>query len=640
MATREIRVRKSLYELQDAYRSGNKKPLETLMRAWKGIKELPPNDPRSFFSLGGLHGEPFRGAGWGSSAYWGGYCNHGNVLFPTWHRVYLLKLEEALRTIPGCEDVTLPFWDECSDESVKNGIPWALTQKEFELDGVTIPNPLRSFVFPKGIRDRLSPIPDADYSKPQGYETVRYPLSGLVGTEADQKATALHNAQYPDYDTNVKLLNENVVNWLGSQIIVGGRPIPTNVKAAYVRCLNAPNYTAFSNTTSSRQWNDDLDGGQPRVTALESPHNAIHLAVGGFSLPSQGDFDAIEGANGDMGENDTAGLDPIFFFHHCFVDYVFWLWQKKHGSTFALTIIDQYPGTNTVDNQGPTPGMAPNSWLTVTSPLNPFTLTEDGQARAYTSKDCAHVEEQLGYTYGPGSLDALAAPATADALRPDDVADVLRVSGINRGAISGSFVIAAFAMIDGKKTLVGAEAVLSRWNVQGCANCQTHLEAAAHLPLRGFAPGALTAESVEVELRTRKQSAQSAQGPLSLAVVRKPVFFEVLRARGYKPTADQFPAVGHRYFVDFRAFRVQLYFASETSLTYTGVKPDGSLGGSQTVAIKVEAIGDQVFLVTWQEPDKTTVVHVEDYKHHTIVTNITNPDLSFQQYHGTFEQLS
>ena len=101
-----------------------------------------------------------------------------------------------------------------------------------------------------------------------------------------------------------------------------------------------------------------------------------------------------------------------------------------------------------------------------------------------------------------------------------------------------------------------------------------------------------------------------------------------------------FPAVGHRYFVDFQAFQVQLFFASETSLTYTGVNADGSLGGSATVTIKVEAIGDQLFLVTWQESDKTTVVHIEDYKHRTIITNITNPDLSFEQYHGTFKQLS
>lgn len=102
----------------------------------------------------------------------------------------------------------------------------------------------------------------------------------------------------------------------------------------------------------------------------------------------------------------------------------------------------------------------------------------------------------------------------------------------------------------------------------------------------------------------------------------------------------EFPAVGHRYLVDFVAFRVELYFSSLTSLTYTGVAPDGSRGGSETVTIRVEPIRDNLFLVTWQEADKTTVVHVEDYAKNTIVTNITNPDNSFDQFHGTFTMLS
>jgi hypothetical protein len=44
--------------------------------------------------------------------------------------------------------------------------------------------------------------------------------------------------------------------------------------------------------------------------------------------------------------------------------------------------------------------------------------------------------------------------------------------------------------------------------------------------------------------------------------------------------------------------------------------------------------------VTWQESDKTTVVHIEDYNRQTIVTNITEPDLTFDQFHGTFRELS
>jgi tyrosinase len=83
MAEEKLRVRRSLTDVQVDYEGGDKTGLETLWQAWKGIKELPPDDQRSFFVIAGYHGEPFRGAGWGTSAYWGGYCNHGNVLFPT-----------------------------------------------------------------------------------------------------------------------------------------------------------------------------------------------------------------------------------------------------------------------------------------------------------------------------------------------------------------------------------------------------------------------------------------------------------------------------------------------------------------------------------------------------------------------------
>ncbi|MGC9944940.1 MAG: tyrosinase family protein [Bryobacteraceae bacterium] len=491
----ELRVRRSIQELQDDYTKGNKKPLEDLMRAWKGIKELPPDDPRSFFILGGYHGEPFRGAGWGNSAYWGGYCNHGNVLFPTWHRVYLVKLEEVLQSIPGCGDVMLPYWDETSDDSLKNGISWALTQQDFELDGVTIPNPLRSFVFTKNIKDHISGD-DPDYSKPKGYETVRYPLSGLVGNDKEKAATKAHNDQYPNYDDNVKLLNQNVVNWLTSNVVIGGKTVSTSVADKYKACLDAPNYTLFSNTSSAAQWNDD--GGAP-VVPLESPHNSIHLAVGGFDIPGA-DFSPIEGANGDMGENDTAGLDPIFFFHHCFVDRVFWLWQKRHGFTDRLEVIAEYPGTNSVDSQGPTPGTVPNSWLTLESPLNPFTKKEGGKETVYRSLDCINIEKQLGFTYGPGSLEAQAQTA---ALEPGHSNKVIRVAGINRARIRGSFLISAYAKIGRKKYHVGTEAVLSRWNVQYCANCQTHLEVRAFIGLHRFQEESLANAEYEVEIRTR-----------------------------------------------------------------------------------------------------------------------------------------
>ena len=58
------------------------------------------------------------------------------------------------------------------------------------------------------------------------------------------------------------------------------------------------------------------------------------------------------------------------------------------------------------------------------------------------------------------------------------------------------------------------------------------------------------------------------------------------------------------------------------------------------MAIMVEPLRDQLFLVTWQESDKTTVVYLEDYKNNTIITNITGPDGTFTKYHGQMTLLS
>lgn len=482
-----VRVRRSILDLQNEYDRGNKKPLEDVIRAWKGIQALPPTDKRSFFILGGYHGEPFnyRSAVDALSptdiyTYWGGWCNHGNVLFPTWHRMYLYKLEEALRTI--VPDVALPYWDETSADALKNGIPRVLTQETFELDGVVIKNPLRSFTLPQPLSDDL-PGDNQVYVKSAGYETVRYPLSGLVGTPEARAATEAHNQQFPDPVKNAQLLNDNVVAWLQ-----GGNPTPKNpnptgkgVAAMFSNCLKAPNYTVFSNTTSAAQWGLDHPG---TVVPLEQPHNDIHLSVGGFDLPGQFESGQIADANGDMGENNTAGLDPIFFFHHSNIDRMFWIWQKRHGATDQLSVITGYPGTNSSDSQGPTPGIPPGTALDLTTPLNPFVKDEFGSI--CTSMDCTNIETQLHYTYGPGSFDDGHVQASAT----DTDGRKLTVRGIDRALFEGSFVVSAHAKVTsdaGEATdyYLGSHSVLSRRNVVKCANCLTHLEVIAHFPLDG-----------------------------------------------------------------------------------------------------------------------------------------------------------
>ena len=173
-----LRVRQSIQHIQHLYNSNeDRSKLENLIRAFRGIQELSPCKENSFYHLAGLHGMPFHDKGETDPEWWGGYCWHRTVLFPTWHRIHLLEFENALRSIPGCQDVTLPFWDELvrEDDPRIPRIPSIFTSPTFDLDGRT-DNPLYSYKFQKEVTSGKNGF--SKYSKYKGYNTVRYPFSG------------------------------------------------------------------------------------------------------------------------------------------------------------------------------------------------------------------------------------------------------------------------------------------------------------------------------------------------------------------------------------------------------------------------------------------------------------------------------
>lgn len=182
--------------------------------------------------------------------------------------------------------------------------------KKFTLrDGKKIDNPLYSYTLQTGIFDNLTTIPDADYTKLKGYETVRYPLSGLVGGSDEQREeTAKYNAQWPTPEDRKAPLNDNVVNWLDRVIPLSNEYIHHGTYEKFRKCLEAPNYTLFSNTSSAYQYNqENLNREKPNfadkdilVVPLESPHNDMHLAVGGYSVPPATPDPSAPRANGDM----------------------------------------------------------------------------------------------------------------------------------------------------------------------------------------------------------------------------------------------------------------------------------------------------------------------------------------------------
>ncbi|GAA2812116.1 tyrosinase family protein [Kitasatospora aburaviensis] len=90
------RLRKDVTTLSDA-------EFDRLKAAFAGLMERDPADPKSYFALAGQHGLPKR------------WCLHHQDRYNPWHRQYLLDFEDALRSVPGCEDVTIPYWDFATD---------------------------------------------------------------------------------------------------------------------------------------------------------------------------------------------------------------------------------------------------------------------------------------------------------------------------------------------------------------------------------------------------------------------------------------------------------------------------------------------------------------------------------------------
>ncbi|KAI1112268.1 hypothetical protein F5Y14DRAFT_463732 [Nemania sp. NC0429] len=137
--------------------------------------------------------------------------------------------------------------------------------------------------------------------------------------------------------------------------------------------------------------------------------------------------------------------------------------QVRHNSTHSFTFLGR--GYQGVDHYTPH------------SPLEPF-KHHDG-CTPLTSNNVANIAN-LGYTYGgliprrgEGHGDRAQFPVFPASPR-------LKIPNLSRRHISGTSE-------EEKYELISADAILSRWNMSGCSNCQEHLDFEHYVPLLGWA---------------------------------------------------------------------------------------------------------------------------------------------------------
>lgn len=97
--------------------------------------------------------------------------------------------------------------------------------------------------------------------------------------------------------------------------------------------------------------------------------------------------------------------------------------------------------------------------------------------------------------------------------------------------------------------------------------------------------------------------------------------------------------LGHSYVFEADGILVEHHYASAESMQYK-VLTGPRAGNADTVAIDIKLIRPGVFLVSWQENDRTTVARVEDFDQGVFYSNATTPGGGFHRVTGKMRRVS
>jgi len=211
------------FTLRKNIRNLEEKELSDLREGYNSMKNIKGFDERGFNSNAGLHGKP-RGLCFHSqSSKWGA---EGMRLFLPWHRAYLHIFEQQLKDRVLDSDISLPWWDWTSEESIRNGIPKAFAEQSINGN----PNPLYSSKIPDEIRD-----PDDEtetYRLPQNPSGLRQWSVQIKrmfdnNTENDFslfeedhgfRPKKLDLSQFGDFSDELQIIHGMIHGWVGGSM--------------------------------------------------------------------------------------------------------------------------------------------------------------------------------------------------------------------------------------------------------------------------------------------------------------------------------------------------------------------------------------------------------------------------------------
>ncbi|EPS45144.1 hypothetical protein H072_877 [Dactylellina haptotyla CBS 200.50] len=342
-----------------------------LLLALDKMYKANTSDPWSWYQVSGIHGFPL--TPWpdpkdvpAETSTTAGYCPHSAAtLFTSWHRPYMLLLEQVLvsfgeqiahqftgadkeKYVAASKIMRFPYWDWIGVET-QSHTPAIIKQQKVTVvtpDGKkTIDNPLYSYRF-KG-KDE--------------YDIFNNPASSrLNGTTFTTRGdgTPLNFKTYED------LVDQRIQkNFIARR------------QRTYEALMSETGYNEFS-------------------AALESVHNELHNTIGGVSGGPGYSVMCILG---------FASFDPVFWLHHNNVDRMTAMWQAANP-TLKLR-----PGKSTKTYQRPS-GEGNDD---LNTPLYPF---KHADGSYWTSNDVSDVRTIWDYGYGYPEVPCNQVSASSTAL--------------------------------------------------------------------------------------------------------------------------------------------------------------------------------------------------------------------------------
>ncbi|KAF3923215.1 Tyrosinase [Dactylellina cionopaga] len=329
-----------------------------LVLALVELQSRNSSDPWSWYQIAGIHGVPF--IPWpnpkdvpAKTNPKMGYCPHQSILFGTWHRPYMLVLEQAI--VGAATDIVAqytgddktkyanalkllrwPYWDwaDANDQSFTPSIVKQDTLKVVAPDGAkTISNPFFNYKF-KGTEN--SPF-----------------LSPLTGAKMTTRGTSSYTGKTDESAASISMQ----------------KGFENRRQLVYNTLMAEDGFNDFS-------------------SSVENIHNTVHGMVGG-------------GGGGFMWFLYYSSYDPIFWLHHNNVDRMMAIWQAANPGA-KLTPDD---ATDTYQN------VALGQNDTLDTPLYPF-KHPDGSW--WTSNDVSSANSIWKYGYGFPELPCGSVSSSSD----------------------------------------------------------------------------------------------------------------------------------------------------------------------------------------------------------------------------------